>query len=322
MIKYAAVIPLYNKEAYVLRALTSALNQLYPPTLIVVVDDCSTDNSLKLVEEFKIHHDNIEILKLKNNSGVSFSRNYGVKYLDQSIEYVSFLDADDYWAPSYMLEVANAVEACGKYDLLFTGYHFVSDRATKPATIKVTDQKKKYHQVGNLFDLSNTKDLPISSTSSVCIRVDTFKKSGGFIEGINIGEDQLLWLRLSYQSDFIYISKPLVFYDISVANSLCKVHLRDHVHDYIIEIENDYWSGQVPADLQDSCRKYLYRYYLKTLIFKFRTESSQSLKDFILKHEYYFNLNRVTHHLLLLFCSLPALIRRSTAAFIIRLSTR
>jgi len=93
------VVPLYNKEKHIVETLTFILNQTYQNIRVVVIDDCSTDNSLKILEEYYISlplnlRKKVHIIRNKTNKGVSYTRNVG---LSSNADIYSFCDADDTW---------------------------------------------------------------------------------------------------------------------------------------------------------------------------------------------------------------------------------
>jgi len=101
---FSVVIPLYNKEDTVLRALESVRQQTFNDFEVIVVNDGSTDNSYYVVE----HYDKIKIKLLnQENKGVSFARNRGVE--EAKAELIAFLDADDEWKSEYLQEMKNLV---------------------------------------------------------------------------------------------------------------------------------------------------------------------------------------------------------------------
>lgn len=90
--KVSIIIPAYNVENYIDRCLRSACNQTYTNLQIVVVDDGSSDNTLKIIKEFSSIDDRIIVLH-KGNCGVSSARNMGLAIAEG--EYITFLDSDD-----------------------------------------------------------------------------------------------------------------------------------------------------------------------------------------------------------------------------------
>lgn len=91
------IVPVYNVEKYLDKCLNSLVNQDYDKAKyeILVVNDCSTDKSLEIINNYKILYDNIVVFNLKKNKGVSNARNIGI---EKSLgEYLMFCDADDYY---------------------------------------------------------------------------------------------------------------------------------------------------------------------------------------------------------------------------------
>ena len=89
----SAIIPNYNYSRYIGEAVESALNQTYKNIEVIVVDDGSCDDSLKVLSAYV---DRIKVVSQKN-AGVAMARNNGVEV--STGEYVAFLDADDVWLP-------------------------------------------------------------------------------------------------------------------------------------------------------------------------------------------------------------------------------
>ena len=91
--KVAIIIPNYNKADYIEECIQSAVKQTYKNLEIIVVDDCSTDDSVAKIKRMVQKYKNIKLFALKKNSGVSAARNFGVK--KTNAEYLTFLDSDD-----------------------------------------------------------------------------------------------------------------------------------------------------------------------------------------------------------------------------------
>lgn len=89
----SVVIPCYNSADTIGRALNSVLSQTWSKFEIIVVDDCSKDNTVETVESFL--NEKVRLIKLDVNSGGSFARNVGIDHSQG--DYIAFLDADDYW---------------------------------------------------------------------------------------------------------------------------------------------------------------------------------------------------------------------------------
>lgn len=92
--QFSIIIPIYNVERFIARAIESAINQSYDNIEIICVDDKSTDNSVSIVKEFMANDERIKLICNERNLGTFATRNKGV--LNASGEYLLFLDADDY----------------------------------------------------------------------------------------------------------------------------------------------------------------------------------------------------------------------------------
>lgn len=121
---FSIIIPLHNKAPYVCETLQSIVDQTVLPSELIIVDDKSTDGSLELVkrffqevpERFKSVH--VEIVVLEENRGVSYARNLG--FSKTSGDIISFIDADDLYAPEFIQQTMQLMEVRGM-DFLVLG---------------------------------------------------------------------------------------------------------------------------------------------------------------------------------------------------------
>ena len=97
--KYSVVIPLYNKEHYIEKTISSVLNQTFQDFEIIVIDDGSKDKSLSKARKLEKRSEKIRVIE-QENQGVSVARNTGVEYAKG--DYIAFLDADDEWRDNYL----------------------------------------------------------------------------------------------------------------------------------------------------------------------------------------------------------------------------
>ena len=88
------ILPNYNKGKYLEETINSVINQTYKNWQLYIIDDNSTDNSLKVINKFS-DLKKIKIIKLNKNKGPSFCRNYGMRI--SKAPYISFIDSDDAW---------------------------------------------------------------------------------------------------------------------------------------------------------------------------------------------------------------------------------
>jgi glycosyltransferase involved in cell wall biosynthesis len=96
MEKLLVVMPIYNKEAYLERAINSVLNQTYKNFTLVLVEDCSTDNSLNIAKKF-LYDDRVRLILNEKNSGCFYSKNVGIKFMETNdFDIYTTHDADDF----------------------------------------------------------------------------------------------------------------------------------------------------------------------------------------------------------------------------------
>lgn len=113
------VVPIYNAENYIERCINSIINQNYKNIEIILVNDGSTDNSLKICETFALNDKRIIIISQKN-MGVSTARNIGINVAKG--EYISFVDSDDTIEDNYIQELVDNSNS-GKADVVICGYN-------------------------------------------------------------------------------------------------------------------------------------------------------------------------------------------------------
>ena len=94
MVKVSVIIPVYNVEKYIRETLDSMVNQTLKDIEIICVDDCSTDDSLKIIEEYAKFDSRVKVIEYKENKSSSQARKDGV--MKSNSEYIMFLDGDDY----------------------------------------------------------------------------------------------------------------------------------------------------------------------------------------------------------------------------------
>src|SRR5690625_2675360 len=91
----SVIIPVYNRENVILRAISSVLTQSYENIEVIVVDDASSDNTARVVAQ--VDDPRLRIIRRCSNYGAAAARNVGI---GASVgQYLAFLDSDDYWLP-------------------------------------------------------------------------------------------------------------------------------------------------------------------------------------------------------------------------------
>ncbi|MCD8283491.1 MAG: glycosyltransferase family 2 protein [Opitutae bacterium] len=183
-VRFSVVIPLYNKEKHIAGTIKSVLEQFFRDFEIVVVNDGSTDDSLKVAKS--IQDSRIRIIS-KSNGGVSSARNRGIA--EAKNEWIALLDADDAWLPNHLENLAKAISLFPEHKVFFTGF-------TRDVRPDYTPWCKNFAvPVENYFKLANSGKVMFSSSSafhaSIAMEMPMFR------EDLTRGEDIDLWTRLA-----------------------------------------------------------------------------------------------------------------------------
>ena len=177
----SVIIPCYNSEKTIERAILSVKQQTYKKIEIICIDDGSTDRTIDILTSLSLKSNNLTILKNSRNSGPSYSRNKGVSI--SKGQYIAFLDSDDYWHPQ-LLEL--------QFNFLIK-YSF--DLISSPKTIDLKKERRIDPLSLKLKKISFTKLLfkNYFTTSSILMRKIIFKN---FDESQKYSEDYKLWLEI------------------------------------------------------------------------------------------------------------------------------
>ena len=117
------VTPLYNSDLYISSCINSVISQTYTNWELIIVDDCSTDNSVEIVKSFS--DSRINIVMLDVNSGAGVARNEAIKIAKG--KYIAFLDSDDIWH-SKKLETQIKFMEAKNVDLSYSSYGFIDEK--------------------------------------------------------------------------------------------------------------------------------------------------------------------------------------------------
>ncbi|EEU7640660.1 glycosyltransferase family 2 protein [Campylobacter jejuni] len=233
MPKISIILPTFNVEKYIAKALESCINQSFKDIEIIVVDDCGSDKSIDIAKEYAKKDDRIKIIHNEENLKLLRARYEGVKVANSP--YIMFLDPDDY------LEL-NACEECvrilknNEIDLLFFNA-FVLENNNKIER-KLNFQEKCYAKKRFLKELLKTKNLFWTVWAKV-IKKELYLKAVGLISlenaKINMAEDVLLYYPLINISNTIFhLSKNLYNYQInnfSITKTLTLQNIKTNIQE-------------------------------------------------------------------------------------------
>lgn len=176
------IMPTYNSEKFVVESINSIINQTYEQWELIVVDDKSTDNTVKVIKEKFGEYKNIKIVENKINSGAGVTRNVGLEHAKGSM--IAFLDSDDVW---HYKKLESQMKKMQESDcaIIHTSYAFISETGDK-INGKVN--------VSNIVDLNSYMKNTEIGMSTALINKD---KVGSFkFDSMRTRQDTNLWLTL------------------------------------------------------------------------------------------------------------------------------
>ncbi len=197
----SVVIPLFNKEDHILRAIDSVLSQSYTNFELIVVDDGSTDGSAEVVRS--VSDSRLRFFS-QTNGGVSVARNAGVNLA--SADWVAFLDADDEYEPEFLKQVVEFLHEHESDDLSMVGTDCHTGMRTKKMLNPCVESG-----IHDYFQLFQNQRSPNNSSATV-VNKQKFLEVGGFPEGVKQFEDWITWVKLAFAGCFGFINAPLGVY--------------------------------------------------------------------------------------------------------------
>jgi teichuronic acid biosynthesis glycosyltransferase TuaG len=207
----SVIMPCYNSSRFIVRAILSVLNQTYKNLELIIVDDCSTDDTKKIIKKFLKQDKRIKLYSTKKNSKtVAKPRNLGVSKAVG--EYVAFLDSDDYW---YEGKLDYQMKYIGNFLVSFTAADYVTESSTRKPNFLVS-YARIFLQIFfiNLIKNKGSYWLYVYNPfliSSVILKTSLIKKLK-FDENKDKREDLTYWLELFERpkKNFIFHSKILL----------------------------------------------------------------------------------------------------------------
>jgi len=246
-VKFSVIIPLYNKRAEIAGTLRSALGQSCPAHEIVVVDDGSTDGSADVVRQVVREDESGVPVKLiaQINAGECAARNRAM--VEATGEWFALLDADDQWETDYLATIASLIErypGCGAY---CTAFNIVG----KNGRCVPSDSPDREGVVEDYFREAMRHYILIPSATT--LSREAVAAVGGFPEGMKLGGDQFMWVKLVAGGWRVAFS-PLRMcrYNIAASNRSAATYVAEKTpysfRDY--RLDGAYWRNEYLAKVE------------------------------------------------------------------------
>ena len=261
-------IPVYNTEPFIAEAIESALNQTFKDFELIILDNRSTDNTLKIVRKFKDKR--IRVVAHKKNLGAE--ANWNAAPDQASGKYITILCADDYIYPDCLEKQVEALRAESSAVLVCAARHIVDEKGKrimkrgphKSETVPGIEAVRRAIRGGtNIY----------GETSSALFRRDAQKKAGAFDASIPYVIDLDMWTRLLLHGNLILMDEAVSAYRVGAASWSAEIMTKqkENFMRFIERIEanpafcltgTDAIIGRFRATLQAALRQLFYKFVL------------------------------------------------------------
>lgn len=225
MKRFSIVIPLYNKQKHIKRAVDSVLAQTVKDFECIIIDDGSTDKSAEIVKEYT---DPRICLIQQKNAGGSAARNRGIDAAQN--EYIAFLDADDEWLPDFLKTISYLIAKYPDAGAYATALKKIGiDGKEMKRTVKGIPKSDNWDGlIFNTIQILSYGPGPLT-TSSSCVPKSIFNQVGRFPYGVKRYQDTDLWIRIGIKYKVAFSSKICAIYYRNVDNSVSNTHLLQEI---------------------------------------------------------------------------------------------
>jgi len=199
------ITPSYNSDRFISQTIQSVINQTYNNWEMIIVDDCSNDKSVEIINDFIKIDNRIKLIKLSENSGPAIARNQALRIAKG--KYIAFLDSDDIWLP-IKLEEQIRFMVLNNYSFTFSSYNVINEENT---------EKLKLINVPLMISYNRY----LRNTIIGCLTVVIDKSKVGYFEMPNIrsSQDMALWLEIMKRGYYAYGLKQVLANYRLVSNS-------------------------------------------------------------------------------------------------------
>lgn len=191
------IMPSFNTGKYITETIESVLAQSYKNWELIIVDDCSSDNTDEVVRTY-LSDDRIHYLKNEKNSGAAFSRNTALR--EAKGKWIAFLDSDDLWMPEKLEKQLSFMKTNG-YFFSYTDYEEI-DVNGKQTGVRVTGPRK----------VTKTGMYNYCWPGCLTVMYDADKIGLIQIENIKKNNDYAMWLKVCHKADCYLLDECLAQY--------------------------------------------------------------------------------------------------------------
>ena len=224
----SVIVPLYNYRKYIGYCIQSILNQTYKNFELIIVDDCSTDNSYKVAKKFEKKDNRVKVIKLDKNYGYSKAKNEGI--IVTQGEYIVTLDADDMMTKN-SLEVRLKAIKKKKVEFLYSDAILVKDNISLKKCYEIKDLR--HNPSLNLYNIH---------AQTVMMHRSVHEKFGLYDEKLRSRSDREMWWRLFGKKEvdikkvsYFHLKKEVAYYRYHRFSMWRKRRRKKSLNEYVIK---------------------------------------------------------------------------------------
>jgi glycosyltransferase involved in cell wall biosynthesis len=207
----SVVIPIYNGEETIQETLKSVFDQTFQDFEVIVINDGSRDNSLKVLQE--VSESRLTVYSYPN-SGQAASRNRGISHSNG--KYIAFLDADDLWTPDKLDAQLKALQNHPKAALAYSWTDYIDEVGN------FLQHGRHITANGNIYEDILVNNF-IENGSNPLVDCKVFSEVGNFDEKLPPAEDWEMWIRIASCYEFVAVPKAQVLYRVTINSSSANI---------------------------------------------------------------------------------------------------
>ena len=217
---FSIIVPIYNVEKYLNKCIDSLVEQNFQDAEIILIDDCSTDRSLEIAKSYE-SVPNLKVISKKVNSGLSDTRNIGLK--EAMGKYVLFLDSDDYVEKDCLSKISKIIKKNKEPSVIYFGYYEEYEGKDHQKNIYGYVSCKNQLYTSEEFAISELKkrNLYAAACFGIYKRELIIKNKLFFKSGV-LHEDELWTPQVILNARTIYTSDYIYYHYLRRANSITK----------------------------------------------------------------------------------------------------
>lgn len=202
----SVIMPAYNSEKTIGSAIESVLLQNHKKLELIVVNDCSKDETEKIVLSYADKDPRVRLISNPVNCGVSMTRNNGVK--NAQYDYIALLDSDDCWAENKLTLQLEAMQKHPSCAICFTATAYVNEKGERSDYILHVPEKVTYNDI---------LKQNVVSCSSVMVKKSVFLQNP-MPDMRNIHEDFATWITILRKTPYaVGVDEPMLIYTVSLS---------------------------------------------------------------------------------------------------------